>query len=178
MYFKEKIVQLRKDESMTQEFFAKAVGVSRQAVYKWEKGISYPEAEKLILIARLFGVSIDSLLEEDADLFDLRLEGPNTAKKKAKKKAPAKTARIEKKEDTAPSTEETEIAAAKVNTEELFTEDPAEKVKEISIEREDNKDSAPVRTAAQRSVSVPSKKPPKKQSGLFDGLRGIFGRRK
>ena len=52
MYFKEKVVQLRKDASMTQEFFAQEVGVSRQAVYKWEKGLSYPEAEKLILIAK------------------------------------------------------------------------------------------------------------------------------
>ena len=42
MYFKEKVVQLRKDASMTQEFFAQEVGVSRQAVYKWEKGLSYP----------------------------------------------------------------------------------------------------------------------------------------
>ena len=72
MYFKEKVVQLRKDASMTQEFFAQEVGVSRQAVYKWEKGFSYPEAEKLILIAKLFDVTIDSLLEDDFDLFKVR----------------------------------------------------------------------------------------------------------
>ena len=48
MTFKEKLVKLRKLKGITQDEFASAVGVSRQAVYKWESGQSYPEAAKLI----------------------------------------------------------------------------------------------------------------------------------
>ena len=77
MTFKEKIVNLRKIKEMTQEEFAKAVGVSRQAVYKWESGQSYPEVPKLLEIKILFDISIDNLLD---DSFDVVL--PEKKKKK------------------------------------------------------------------------------------------------
>ena len=80
MKYNEKIVALRKANGFTQEGFAKEVGVTRQAVYKWEVGDSYPEAEKLIAIKRLFGISIDDLLD---DSFDVIIEKP---KKPARKK--------------------------------------------------------------------------------------------
>ena len=64
MKFNEKIVRLRKIKGITQDEFAKAVGVSRQAVYKWESGQSYPEVAKLLEIKLLFNVSIDDLLDE------------------------------------------------------------------------------------------------------------------
>ena len=48
MTFKEKLVRLRKIKGLTQDEFASAVGVSRQAVYKWESGQSYPEVAKLL----------------------------------------------------------------------------------------------------------------------------------
>ena len=64
MTFKEKIVKLRKLKGLTQDEFASAVGVSRQAVYKWECGQSYPEVSKLLEIKFLFGISIDDLLDE------------------------------------------------------------------------------------------------------------------
>ena len=54
MKFKEKIVKLRKLKGLTQDEFASAVGVSRQAVYKWECGQSYPEVAKLLEIKMLF----------------------------------------------------------------------------------------------------------------------------
>ena len=59
MTFKEKLVKLRKLKKITQDEFASAVGVSRQAVYKWESGQSYPEVPKLIEMKHLFGISID-----------------------------------------------------------------------------------------------------------------------
>lgn len=68
MTFAEKIVLLRKSKRLTQEAFARVLGVTRQAVYLWEKGLSYPEAGKLLELRRLFGVSIDSLLDDDLDL--------------------------------------------------------------------------------------------------------------
>ena len=64
MTFKEKLVRLRKLKKLTQDDFAKAVGVSRQAVYKWESGQSYPEVPKLREIKLLFGISIDDLLDD------------------------------------------------------------------------------------------------------------------
>ena len=68
MTFKEKIVKLRKMKGLTQDEFASAVGVSRQAVYKWECGQSYPEVAKLLEIKFLFGISIDDLLDESYEV--------------------------------------------------------------------------------------------------------------
>lgn len=47
---------------MTQEFVAEAIGVSRQAVSKWEIGASDPSTSNLIALAKLFGVSPEELL--------------------------------------------------------------------------------------------------------------------
>lgn len=68
MRFCEKIVRLRKIKGITQDELASAVGVSRQAVYKWECGQSYPEASKLIELKALFGISIDDLLDESYEI--------------------------------------------------------------------------------------------------------------
>lgn len=68
MTFKEKIVKLRKLKGLTQDEFASAVGVSRQAVYKWESGQSYPEVAKLLEIKILFNISIDDLLDENYEV--------------------------------------------------------------------------------------------------------------
>ena len=68
MTFKEKIVKLRKLKGLTQDEFASAVGVSRQAVYKWESGQSYPEVAKLLEIKALFNISIDDLLDENYEV--------------------------------------------------------------------------------------------------------------
>ena len=48
---------------MTQEFVAEAVGVSRQAVSKWETGDADPAMSNLVLLAKLYGVSLAELLE-------------------------------------------------------------------------------------------------------------------
>ena len=53
---------------MSQEALAEAVGVSRQAVYKWECGQSYPEAMKLVALKELFGISVDDLLDENFEV--------------------------------------------------------------------------------------------------------------
>ena len=85
MTFKEKLVILRKTRGLTQDDFASAVGVSRQAVYKWESGQSYPEVPKLLEMKLLFTISIDELLDDN---YDLPL--PEKKKKRATKpQAPA-----------------------------------------------------------------------------------------
>ncbi|MBQ8830326.1 MAG: helix-turn-helix transcriptional regulator [Oscillospiraceae bacterium] len=49
---------------MTQEFVAESIGVSRQAVSKWESGVSDPSTSNLFALAKLFGVSVEELLNE------------------------------------------------------------------------------------------------------------------
>lgn len=48
---------------MTQEFVSEAIGVSRQAVSKWENGSSDPSTSNLMALAKLYGVSTDELLK-------------------------------------------------------------------------------------------------------------------
>lgn len=49
---------------MTQEFVAESVGVSRQAVSKWESGTSDPSTLNLLALAKLYGISAEDLLKE------------------------------------------------------------------------------------------------------------------
>jgi DNA-binding XRE family transcriptional regulator len=49
---------------MTQEFVAESIGVSRQAVSKWENGTSDPSTSNLLALAKLYGVSAKDLLKE------------------------------------------------------------------------------------------------------------------
>ena len=49
---------------MTQEFVAESLGVSRQAVSKWESGASDPSTSNLIALAKLFGISPEELLRD------------------------------------------------------------------------------------------------------------------
>jgi len=51
---------------MTQEFVAERLGVSRQAVSKWENGTSDPSTSNLLALAKLYGVSAEELLKEVA----------------------------------------------------------------------------------------------------------------
>lgn len=48
---------------MTQEFVAEALGVSRQAVSKWENGIADPSTSNLLALSNLYGVAADDLLK-------------------------------------------------------------------------------------------------------------------
>lgn len=56
------IAELRKKRSLTQEQLAEMCDVSRQAVTKWEAGISEPAIEKLVKISEVFQVSLDELV--------------------------------------------------------------------------------------------------------------------
>ena len=56
--------QHRQDRGMTQEFVAETLGVSRQAVSKWENGTADPTTANLFALARLYGVAPQDLLKE------------------------------------------------------------------------------------------------------------------
>ena len=93
MTFKEKLVILRKSKGLTQDEFASAVGVSRQAVYKWESGQSYPEVPKLLEMKLLFTISIDELLDDN---YDLPLPDKKKRKRTPKQDAPKAEAKVTK----------------------------------------------------------------------------------
>ena len=92
----DKLAKLRKNANYTQEQLAEILGVSRQAVSKWESDLAFPETEKLIRISELYGCSLDYLLkgnsepdvkeskapqEEDSkSLFTLRVRFPQERK--------------------------------------------------------------------------------------------------
>ena len=65
MTFGEKIQKLRKEAGLSQEELACQLGVSRQAVSKWERDSGYPETEKIVHMSRLFNVTLDYLLNEE-----------------------------------------------------------------------------------------------------------------
>ena len=60
----EVLKQHRTNCKMTQEFVAEALGVSRQAVSKWESGASDPSTTNLMALAELYGVAAEDLLRE------------------------------------------------------------------------------------------------------------------
>ena len=133
MTFAEKIVRLRKIKKITQDELACAVGVSRQAVYKWESAQSYPEASKLLELKLLLNVSIDDLLD---DSFDIPLP-----EKKKKKRGPKPKQKV--------AVEEADFVAVEVyvdedgNEVELADDEVYEDV-EVYIDENGNEVEAPV----------------------------------
>lgn len=67
MKFQDKLQILRKEMGISQEKLAEKIGVSRQAVAKWEVGQSYPDMRNLILLSELFRTSIDKLVKDKED---------------------------------------------------------------------------------------------------------------
>lgn len=62
----EKIAEGRKKLNLTQQQFADSLGVSRQAVSRWESDLAFPETEMLIKLSQAFGCTVDYLLKYDA----------------------------------------------------------------------------------------------------------------
>ena len=65
MNLSQKIYDCRKKAGLSQEALAEKLGVSRQAISKWETGEATPEVGKLLLLANVFGVTTDWLLSDD-----------------------------------------------------------------------------------------------------------------
>ena len=66
----EKITQRRLAAHLSQEILAERLGVSTQDVSRWESGEVLPDAEKLLQLCRVFGISADELLGENAKADD------------------------------------------------------------------------------------------------------------
>lgn len=78
MILADKIINLRKKAGMSQEELAYQLGVSRQAVSKWEGAQSIPDINKIIDMSALFGVSTDYLLKDEIEDVEYIQEDENT----------------------------------------------------------------------------------------------------
>lgn len=58
----EKLQKLRKDNNLSQEQLAEKIGVSRQAISKWERGEATPDSDNLICLAKIYNISLDELI--------------------------------------------------------------------------------------------------------------------
>ena len=64
----DRLIKLRKKHGYSQEELADKLGLSRQAVSKWERAEASPDTDNLICLAKLYGVSLDELLSTDDDV--------------------------------------------------------------------------------------------------------------
>ena len=80
MEVRDRIQLLRREKGLSQEELAEKLGISRQAVAKWEGGLSYPDLDNLITLSKLFHISIDQLLmtEEECNSTLLPLKKDDT----------------------------------------------------------------------------------------------------
>ncbi len=67
MSFGENLQAIRKKNNLSQEDLAEMLGVSRQAVSKWELGEGYPEVDKLVSLSKQLNVSLDSLMNDEGN---------------------------------------------------------------------------------------------------------------
>jgi transcriptional regulator with XRE-family HTH domain len=66
-----RLVELRKKSGLSQEELAAKLGLSRQAVSKWERAEASPDTDNLICLAKLYGVSLDDLLDTDQSVDEI-----------------------------------------------------------------------------------------------------------
>ena len=64
----DRLIKLRKEKGYSQEELADKLGLSRQAVSKWERAEASPDTDNLICLAKLYGISLDELLSTDEDI--------------------------------------------------------------------------------------------------------------
>lgn len=66
MNFSEKLKEIRKKEGLSQEQLAEKIGVSRQAITKWETGKGLPDVDNMVILAEIFKTTLDELLRGTA----------------------------------------------------------------------------------------------------------------
>ncbi len=90
MNFGDKLSSLRRENNITQEQLAEYLGVSRQAISKWESCTAYPETDKLIKMCELFNCSLDYLLR-DGEKENVKEPDEPVKKQRAKEYKSSKT---------------------------------------------------------------------------------------
>lgn len=95
LFTAKKLTTLRKYYSLSQEALAEKVGVSRQAISKWERGEASPDTDNLVTLSKIYGISLDDLLgDKTAEEIIAELE----AKKDKTEEEPEKTEKEAEKE--------------------------------------------------------------------------------
>ncbi|MEG1834696.1 MAG: helix-turn-helix transcriptional regulator [Oscillospiraceae bacterium] len=85
-----RLVQLRKENGLSQEALAAKLGISRQAISKWERAEASPDTDNLIALAELYGMSLDTLLNTMNDESIEDNANGNAENKAKKEKLPKK----------------------------------------------------------------------------------------
>lgn len=93
-----RLVKLRKEKGLSQEELADKLGLSRQAVSKWERAEASPDTDNLICLAKLYGVSLDELLNSEDDIETIVKEQVEKEENKSKDPSDDETIVINKKE--------------------------------------------------------------------------------
>lgn len=75
MNLPEKLTHLRKQKGLIQSDLAETLNVSRQAISRWEVGTAAPSTDNLKMLSNLYGVSVDYLLNDNAD--DVSIDSEN-----------------------------------------------------------------------------------------------------
>ncbi|WP_166669237.1 helix-turn-helix transcriptional regulator [Bacillus sp. BH2] len=65
MEIHEKLKKMRKQANLTQDNLAELIHVSRQTISNWENGKSYPDLQSLLLLCKVYDISLSQLIEED-----------------------------------------------------------------------------------------------------------------
>lgn len=82
-----RLVELRKKSGLSQEQLADKLGLSRQAVSKWERAEASPDTDNLICLAKLYNVSLDELLSTDETIDEIAEETKERNEDKEKKES-------------------------------------------------------------------------------------------
>jgi transcriptional regulator with XRE-family HTH domain len=83
-----RLVELRKKSGLSQEELAAKLGLSRQAVSKWERAEASPDTDNLICLAKLYGVSLDTLLNTDESIDEIVKEQVKSEESPKSEKGP------------------------------------------------------------------------------------------
>lgn len=156
MELSEKITYLRKKRGWSQEQLASRLEVSRQAVYKWEAGISQPEIEKLKKIGKLFAISYNELLDDDIDI---------TASESAEKRS--ETVKDEKEQENKALAKDEETSKYLVQEENNLAKNALNGLND-NINQEDSCNSNDEKTGSVLASAKEEKATPKlKRSGII-----------
>lgn len=86
MTLEEKLVALRKGKNLSQLELSEILHISRQAISRWAVGIAVPTTDNLRVLSELYGVSIDYLLSDAAEMSDTIHTDDNSSEKTANKR--------------------------------------------------------------------------------------------
>ncbi|MBE6731095.1 MAG: helix-turn-helix domain-containing protein [Ruminococcaceae bacterium] len=126
-----RLLKYRKLHNLSQEKLAEQIGVSRQAVSKWERGEASPDTDNLIALSKLYNISLDKLVLGESE--------PSVATEKAsetfsKKSEETITEEINKT-NSAPETNYEDEESTNEDENELYSEDKEDEEKRKSIQK-------------------------------------------